>query len=221
MKRKSQSHDAFQKRRKIQEKVSSVLSPSISLTNNPNQSDAVFKEIRASTIPRQSRLLALPAELRNNIYTFALVNTEPVDIDSSCNEPGLLLVNRQIRAEARKIYYTSNQFFVVIQDCDDDLLHKFAMHCKGLNMTENIPILLRVNPAKNWANLQKWCERIWKDESTGPNEHRSEDAGICTVIVAAYKIARQHRDSGRSWSECALALENLKAVAEKLDPGWV
>jgi len=64
-----------------------------------------------------SPLLKLPAELRDAIYTLALVDDEPIYISLpeparplSLREPALLAVNRQIRNETLPIYYGTNIF---------------------------------------------------------------------------------------------------------------
>ncbi|KAK5121490.1 hypothetical protein LTR85_005323 [Meristemomyces frigidus] len=60
-----------------------------------------------------SRLLDLPAELRNLIYAFAVVQDEPIPIPTEApyiQEPALLATNRQVRAECLPIYYGSNTF---------------------------------------------------------------------------------------------------------------
>ena len=61
-----------------------------------------------------SRLTSLPAELRNRIYRLALINDKPLNITSkkTNQEPALLATNRQIRAEALKIYYAENIFLL-------------------------------------------------------------------------------------------------------------
>jgi len=56
--------------------------------------------------------LDLPAELRNTVYTERLVNPTPIQVDKN-SVPELHVitrVNRQIREEARKIYYLQNTF---------------------------------------------------------------------------------------------------------------
>ena len=67
-------------------------------------------------------LLALPAELRNQIYTLALTHTEPISVDELGRMvmPGLLGVCKQIRDEAKDILYASNEFHLAV---DDDTPH--------------------------------------------------------------------------------------------------
>ena len=59
-----------------------------------------------------SRLLSLPAELRNNIYWFALVSSTPVVASTGRRQScaALLRTCHQIRDEATQIFYTNNTF---------------------------------------------------------------------------------------------------------------
>ena len=54
-------------------------------------------------------LIALPAELRNTIYSLVLVEQAPIAIKRNI-EPGLLATNHQIRAEAMAVFYSMNTF---------------------------------------------------------------------------------------------------------------
>ncbi|KAK3068007.1 hypothetical protein LTR53_014749 [Teratosphaeriaceae sp. CCFEE 6253] len=57
-----------------------------------------------------SPLLGLPAEVRKSIYRFALVETSNatrIHLTRQCTiQPGLLLVNRQVRSETTGIYFS-------------------------------------------------------------------------------------------------------------------
>lgn len=57
-----------------------------------------------------SRLLSLPAELRNRIWHEVLLpqSNEHFCLSSARLEPGLLSVNRQVRLEATGIFYSNN-----------------------------------------------------------------------------------------------------------------
>ena len=64
-----------------------------------------------------SKLMSLPAELRNKIYTYALVKNSKIGIpkyyqstEKKWREPKLLAVCKQIREEARPLYYANNSF---------------------------------------------------------------------------------------------------------------
>ena len=59
--------------------------------------------------------LDLPAELRNEIYTYALVERIPIDVNHSrpyLREPAMLFVSRQVRPEALSVWYGENKFLI-------------------------------------------------------------------------------------------------------------
>lgn len=74
--------------------------------------------IRVSRPGSGTTLLILPAELRNRIYEYALVEREPIQLWPSPTSfeprfrhvPGLLSANRQVRAETIPIFYYRNSF---------------------------------------------------------------------------------------------------------------
>ncbi|KAK3116837.1 hypothetical protein LTR53_002401 [Teratosphaeriaceae sp. CCFEE 6253] len=69
----------------------------------------------------ESPLLKLPPELRNRIYHEALVELNVIQVQATrCDPanwqpPGLLQTCRLVRAEASKMYYTNNAFWVDVQ----------------------------------------------------------------------------------------------------------
>lgn len=79
-------------------------------------------------------LLSLPAELRSRIYDLALTQADYITVTPDLRQPRLLSVNRQIRKEARNIWYMSNTFDFRIYDCSDALLHKFCRHCYSIDV---------------------------------------------------------------------------------------
>lgn len=117
----------------------------------------------------QSRLMALPAELRVWIWSYSVVadDQEPLRISrlstSACyyqrnataRQPPLTEVNRQIRAEALPIFYAENSFEVITFDyqevfADEAFLWlksvgKHATLLKGLDIFEiDIPVVLHL-----------------------------------------------------------------------------
>ena len=70
----------------------------------------------ASDIDQDSRLLKLPAELRNAIYTLALSFDEDIMVSTvhKLRRPALLKTCKQIRAEATLLYFSSTTFHLVI-----------------------------------------------------------------------------------------------------------
>ena len=69
----------------------------------------------APAVEQSSRLLALPAEIRNYIYTFAVVEDSPIEYyevrkSSFLGGPAILRVCRQTRTEAMPNFYGANTF---------------------------------------------------------------------------------------------------------------
>lgn len=63
--------------------------------------------------PSHSQLLSLPAELRNRIYEYALIEENEIAITADLHVPALLQTSRQIRREARSLYFEKNTFTAV------------------------------------------------------------------------------------------------------------
>ena len=79
--------------------------------------------------PQNSLLLALPPELRNAIYSMALVCDDPIPVDPDTDttetedryepdnvvvqEPGLLRICQFMRNEASKMYYSTSTFYAL------------------------------------------------------------------------------------------------------------
>lgn len=71
--------------------------------------------VKQSTFKKQaSRLLGLPAELRNNIYRYALISKSRIALTDAAggfrDPPALLRVCRQISEEAESIFWAENSF---------------------------------------------------------------------------------------------------------------
>lgn len=88
----------------------------------------------------KSPLLALPAEIRECIFEFALTSDKPLvtfrldDFQRECYQeavqPPLLNVNRQIRSEALPIYYGCNEFIFHTEGKKADDAHHWLRHAQ-------------------------------------------------------------------------------------------
>jgi len=61
---------------------------------------------------RHSRLLRLPAELREQIYSYVAAEAESIDLRTLDQPPALALANRQLLREVTQAYFTYNDIFV-------------------------------------------------------------------------------------------------------------
>lgn len=166
-----------------------------------------------------SKLLALPAELREYIYKLVLTENRVIDIVATHKEPALLSANRQVREEARGVWYSENSFYTEIVNCDDRHLSAFVKHCYSIGMRPDIKLKANLGE-RSWTNLAKWCENIWNKNSLGYGAVGLDWLSVTRVAAAAHQIVFQHLEHDRSWGECEAALEVLKKVAQGFDPTW-
>lgn len=106
-------------------------------------------------------LLGLPAEIRNMIYRYAIVDDKSlIEITKHLKQPPLLSVNRLIRSETLVMWYCENVFDIRILDCDAMLLQAWN---KNVNVvlsqtSEAIQMPgLSIIGRPHWANLVSWC----------------------------------------------------------------
>lgn len=153
------------------------------------------------------------------IYEFALVKPWDLHVMLGLKEPRLLSTNRQIREEARAMWYNENTFHFDVHDCDDNLMYRFVKHARSLGVHPKTKCT--IDDSKNWANLQEWCFPIWTGVSGKiSSKHSDEMSDVATVIRAAHDIVWSHRMALRDDRECLAALDGLKRVVQKLDPEW-
>jgi hypothetical protein len=115
-----------------------------------------------------SPLLRLAGEIRNKIYQLPLKEEGAVQVTpSGITEPGLLLVNRQIRQEAMPIFYTENKVEILTPDYDpttsllwkkktDELRRRFGK--QKLMFTSTVEFQGQVTA--NWSNLIRWLKHF-------------------------------------------------------------
>lgn len=118
-----------------------------------------------------SPFLRLPAELRNEMYTLALVADLPLLISSqqatSIKEPPLLKVNHQIRREAATVYYRENEFYLTIHSMDGASVLPFARlvarYADG-SKSPFVQVTLVMMGGVDWKNLVAWLKLTHEGE---------------------------------------------------------
>ena len=134
-------------------------------------------------------LLNLPAEIRILIYREALVSDEAIDIDTTNRRvPGLLQINRQIRQEARPLYFLENTFDIACPNFDATALFAFHKQSSGINFSDNdydrpFDIFVGKKP-RDWKNLVHWIRAVYRDPSM------------------PYEIHGTKVDAGKVWDSC-------------------
>jgi hypothetical protein len=108
--------------------------------------------------PDECHLFAIPAELRNRIYRYAMIQDGDLTVTPrGPSEPALLRTCYVVRDEACSIYYGENQFLLHIEDWNGMKFHGFLRQYhkyaprSSLRISENMSFLLLGSP--NWDNL--------------------------------------------------------------------
>ena len=168
----------------------------------------------APVITTSSRLLALPAELRDAIYTYAVI--EPGEIrltQGTCAEPALLRTCRQIREEAGSIFYEKNTISVAMQDYK---LEPQTAHWYWTQPLKNGEIDFRGSP--KWQNIKNWL-RLHREGNVAGMDHLQEhESGQKMVVGQAWAILREMWDV--DWSVTEKVLDIFRKGVDAKTSTW-
>jgi len=171
-------------------------------------------------------LLRLPPELRNRIWAAAVVQVDPIGVDSvSTKPPSLLGVCRQIRSEAIGIWYNENSFGFAIQDCDGSYMLAWTKHfhehddddrelCSVQHCHDGSP---------NWANLIKWARGLYEiDGYSQIREDGSDEDDWEAVVDSVHGIVWDavRKEPPIPWLDVARILDHLHYAVKASDPRW-
>ncbi|KAK5127468.1 hypothetical protein LTR85_006807 [Meristemomyces frigidus] len=169
----------------------------------------------------QSAVLRLPAELRNIIYHYTLVQQTCIVIEAGDTpplEPALLHVNRQVRREAIDMYYQQNEFEFTIANCDASCYLKW---CKSTQRRKRSNLIWRFETIgnTNWPNLWTWLKAYYHDECYCIEEPESAvGEGDDLAIVRLFRIVRRMKREKASWEKVRKCLQGVHGVMAALRP---
>lgn len=196
-------------------------------------------------------LLRLPAEVRDEIYrhsTPLAPNKWALIITSTTRptEPPLLLVNRQIRAEASAVYYKHNKFIFSIQNLDAGHYISWCQALPSRRLTANVVFHLtyerllseperfrdaRSEPGQKvflpkdrqlWPNVMFWLERYYRRECLGLPKIEKEYASAYSDIAAVLfeMVGRLGKVEDMSWESARDVLEPMQKALAIADSAW-
>jgi hypothetical protein len=167
------------------------------------------RELAIETTKTDCRLLNLCAELRNRIYKFALCEGHKIKITKhNFAEPAILGVYKQIRNEARGLYYTANRFNIDALDFDSAVITHL---CSRLPITSDGGELdhcfeLGYSP-RSWANLMGWLKAYHHNRkkkhhkwmSLRTEMKSSRNARQRLAVTGAFAIVGGLQDANVKW----------------------
>lgn len=168
----------------------------------------------------RSPLLRLPAELRNDIYRFALVASGDIIIKAGLTpppEPGLLATCRKIRSEALSIYYEENRFSFGIRDVDATMMLRFK--CRVPKAIGGIVCVGR----PNWINLKAWLETSFHTGLGMVGRRQSHQPAASpkeAMMEMCFEVMDRLKKEGLSWEKIENVLEDLHTGMTAVDPAW-
>lgn len=175
------------------------------------------------TVTDHSPLLALPAELRNSIYRFALVQQNDIIIDpttslAAAQQPSLLQANAHIRSEAIDIYYQENMHVWVVYDYNA----KLNMKWQATSQARTRAVCgYKLFGKLVWANLIYWLEAYYCRTSGGigqPGEMVVDaDLRAAGEMFATVEATRDIL----LWDQTKQVLESVRTMAGAYDKEWL
>ncbi|GIZ39154.1 hypothetical protein CKM354_000254500 [Cercospora kikuchii] len=160
-------------------------------------------------------LLDLPADLRNIIYEYSLLQPDRIQITSGLKQPALLATCRQIRSETRMMWFWRNKFTYTAVDCNVRLLYAFHTLYGG-PLPRDVCVIVYASGRLNWKALMEWCKFVFEHKRhcfrvTNPWSGRQ-------VMRAATLMALE--PGAANWNDCERALQLWRPVAALVHPEW-
>lgn len=179
---------------------------------------------------QQSRLMGLPAELRNKIFELALLDQESINVSASGYErPGLLTTCKQIAHETTGMLYSGRTFHFHIQEFDTKPLHAFlrtTMSEARFPHLNSIHISITSSLSPDWFNLLQWLEGC----HNGSFQHAAVDVDeirtlrrrdqLTGAIIAGMFCAAQGLCGKTPWQTVEDIVSKQRASLIAIDGRW-
>ncbi|KAK1073045.1 hypothetical protein LTR33_010077 [Friedmanniomyces endolithicus] len=172
----------------------------------------------------ECRLLALPKELREQIFDHAML--EDTSNMISINEygpkqPGLLRVSAQVRRETLTRYYTYKKFGIVISDFDAQaVLLSYRLQHKYFDPPKNTDarraavgcVGLQIRFSPEWSDMVGWCSLEYRGRL---HFARESDGHVLVeaLVMSLHTTLSGLREKGMSWLHAVYSLEGHDYLA--------
>lgn len=163
------------------------------------------------------RLLQLPAELRNAIYRYILVQPDPIDIPNNFanhgyQEPALLTTCKEIRKEAIAIFHMENVFDVEVSDFEivnvlkwEKIVSAAVGNGDNFKAAQDKTRYVGATDNPNWTNFHRWIKEYHHGNTTlrqpGPCELSGGDERADAYVIAGMFLMLKDMKSkhGQRW----------------------
>ena len=163
------------------------------------------------------RLLELPAELRNQIYRYAVVEQDWVHLnDHNSSEAAVLQTCRQIRSEAGPIYYGENVFAVTLTD--------YKVRPQPAHWVWDVDraktFKLRNEGSLDWENLKEWFRLYHEGKSRCLARRLDNGDDKRMVLSKIWDIVKGMVLLDVDWNTTEMVLEKFKEGIEVKQGDW-
>ena len=167
-------------------------------------------------------LLDAHPETRNEIYRLVLVSEiEVAAADSLPMDPPLLRTNRQIRSEARGIFYQENRVKISVLNYNISKINAWlGLSSAHRDMYANAQLVLSVTNQNTicWYNLRYWvyqynrgrCPRLTLASSSLATDHIHATDRDRRPAIGLFDVADAHLASGSDFHTTHVALEQYR-----------
>jgi hypothetical protein len=198
----------------------------VALKLEHHRSTSVVSDLSANAsgaTEEKSPLLALPAEIRNEIWKWSMRMDHPLSIvGDTPKQPPLTKTCRQIRAESIRFFYKENSFSCTIFDYDPADFKRYRQVADKYGLST---VLLThqhragAPRAQLRTNMMKWLEGTFRGETAplGYSAGHSEDTFVWDKlshrIVKIFAIAKSLKQQQVSWSAAQDIMSNALDAA--------
>ncbi|KAK0938612.1 hypothetical protein LTR29_009824 [Friedmanniomyces endolithicus] len=170
------------------------------------------------------RLLALPKELREQIFNYAILE-DPLTVlsitEDGPKQPCLLRVCHQVRRETLTRYYTYNKFGIVISDFDARaVLPSYRLQHKYFDPPKNSDarraalgcVGLQIKFSPEWNYMMGWCSLEYRGRL---HFARESDGHVLVeaLVTSLHTTLDGLREKGMSWMYAVYSLEGYDYLA--------
>ncbi|WPA97280.1 uncharacterized protein RHO25_001889 [Cercospora beticola] len=159
--------------------------------------------------------LDLPADLRNIIYEYSLLQSDRIQITPGLKQPALLATCRQIRSETRLMWFWRNKFTYTAVNCNIRPLYAFHTLYGG-PLPQEVRVIVDASGRLNWKALMEWCKLVFKHKR---HCFRLINASSGRQIMRAATLMA-YDSRAATWNDCNRALQLWRPVAALVHPEW-
>ncbi|KAK0282989.1 hypothetical protein LTR91_009643 [Friedmanniomyces endolithicus] len=163
-------------------------------------------------------LLALPKELREQIFNYAILE-DPLTVisitEDGPKQPCLLRVCHQVRRETLTRYYTNNKVGIVISDFDARaVLPSYRLQHKYFDPSKNADarraavgcVGLQIKFSPEWNYMMGWCSLEYRGRLHSARESDGH-APVEVLVMSLHTTLDGLREKGMLWMHAVFSLE--------------